>query len=158
MLVSPPMTTPMITTNRIRTEPGELAWHLPRTTGLSGSGLGFILGVVATCLGAITGPDIGLVLLAVVAVSVGATTTVPGAVLSAVQCWALYTGFLDNQFGVLTMDAKSEFALHLLLSVGFAASVVALLVRALVSDPEPGASHVRRDGGNPAVWLTSPGR
>ncbi len=158
MLVSPPMTAPMITTDRIRTGPGELTWRLPRTTGLSGSGLGFGWGIVATCLGALTGPDIGLVLLAVVAVSVGAMTTVPGAVIGAAQCWALYTGFLDNRFGVLSMDDNSEFALHLLLSVGFAASVVALLVRALATGPEPAEGHVRRDGGNSTVWLGSPGR
>lgn len=158
MSVYPPLT---ITAVRTLVDPIETSWRIPRTTGLSGSGLGFGWGVVATCLGALTGPDIGLVLLAVVAVSVGAVTTVPGAVLGAAQCWALYTGFLDNQLGVLRMDDNSEFALHLLLSVGFAASVVALLIRALATGPEPRAgtvAHVRRDGGNPAVWLGSPGR
>lgn len=115
----------------------EVTWRLPRTTGLSGSGLGFGWGIVATCVGAVAGPEVGLVLLAVVAVSVGAVTTVPGAMLGAAQCWALYTGFLHNELGVLSMDGNSRFALHLLLSVGLAASVLALVVRALASDPEP---------------------
>jgi K+-sensing histidine kinase KdpD len=82
-------------------------------------------------VGSITGESTGLELLAGVALVVGAITTLFGALASAVQCWALYCGFLENRFGVLTLDPSSVWALSFLLTVGVLASALALVGRAV---------------------------
>ena len=107
-----------------------LAASWPRLTGGVGSAIGFGAAIGATllswCLGAGDRPEVGLVLLAAVAVGVGATTTLPGALAAAAQCWGMYSGFELHRFGELRLDATSRSALVLLLTVGVAASLLGL--------------------------------
>jgi hypothetical protein len=68
-----------------------------------GSALGFAGGVVVTASAA-SWPVFALVLLVVVVVVVSWWTTVPGAVLTAVQCWGLYASFVVGHEGHLVPD------------------------------------------------------
>ncbi|MCE6994329.1 hypothetical protein LZG04_05810 [Saccharothrix sp. S26] len=68
-----------------------------------GSALGFAGGVVVTALAG-GWPVFALLLLVVVVVVVSWWTTVPGAVLTAVQCWGLYGSFVIGHEGQLVAD------------------------------------------------------
>jgi hypothetical protein len=70
------------------------------------------------------------VLLLIVAVVVGASTTLLGALVGGAQCWALYCGFLEHRFGELAWDAQSVAVLTLLTTAALVASVLGLGVRA----------------------------
>jgi hypothetical protein len=122
------------------------SWH--RLTGGAGSAMGFGAAIVATafgwCLGAGERPEVGLVLLAAVAAGVGATTTLPGALAAAAQCWGMYSGFELHRFGELRLDASSRSALVLLLTVGVAASLLGLAATAAGQVGRPGRSPAAR--------------
>ncbi|MFD1149871.1 hypothetical protein [Saccharothrix hoggarensis] len=68
-----------------------------------GSALGFAGGVGVTALAA-KWPVFALLLLVVVVAVVSWWTTVPGAVLTAVQCWGLYASFVVGDAGRLVLD------------------------------------------------------
>ncbi|GAB2989313.1 hypothetical protein GCM10027184_48200 [Saccharothrix stipae] len=68
-----------------------------------GSALGFAGGVVVTALAG-SWPVFALLLLVVVVVVVSWWTTVPGAALTAVQCWGLYGSFVVGHEGHLVAD------------------------------------------------------
>jgi hypothetical protein len=133
-----------------RSEGVAASW--PRLTGGVGSAIGFGAAIVATllgwCLGAGDRPAVGLVLLAAVAVGVGATTTLPGALAAAAQCWGMYSGFELHRFGELRLDATSRSALVLLLTVGVAASLLGLAATGQASRAgrSPVARPVERTG------------
>jgi hypothetical protein len=74
--------------------------------------------ILAWLLGAGREPAMGFVLLAVTAGTVGALTTPIGALSSATQCWAFYTGFILNRFGVLTFDHRSLVTLAVMALAG----------------------------------------
>jgi hypothetical protein len=116
----------------LRSEYSAAPW--PRLPGGSGSALGFGAAIAATllgwALGAGTNPEIGLVPLAAVAVCVGATTTLPGALAAAAQCWGMYSGFELHRFGELRLDPPARSALVLLVVLGLAASVLGLVAHA----------------------------
>jgi len=99
-------------------------------TGGIGSALGFAGAIVATLLGWVIGagthPQVGLVPLAAVAICVGATTTLPGALAAAAQCWGMYSGFELHRLGELRLDGPSRSGLVLLLVLGIAASLLGL--------------------------------
>ena len=69
----------------------------------------------------------GLLLLTAAAAMVATLTTPIGALASALQCWAFYTGFLLNRQGVLTFDHASRSALAIII---FASVVPSLLFTA----------------------------
>ncbi|MDT7678263.1 MAG: hypothetical protein QOD82_6165 [Pseudonocardiales bacterium] len=133
-----------------RSEGVAASW--PRLTGGVGSAIGFGAAIVATllgwCLGAGDRPAVGLVLLAAVAVGVGATTTLPGALAAAAQCWGMYSGFELHRFGELRLDASSRSALVLLLTVGVAASLLGLAATGQASRAgrSPAGRPVERGG------------
>ena len=110
----------------LRSEHSAAPW--PRLAGGVGSALGFAGAIVATllgwALGAGTYPQIGLVPLAAVALGVGATTTLPGALAAAAQCWGMYSGFELHRFGELRLDGPSRSGLVLLVVLGVAASLL----------------------------------
>ncbi len=108
--------------------------HLPRLPASLGFALGFVAGVVVTILACLLGagrePAVGFVLLAATAAAVGALTTPIGALSSATQCWALYTGFVLNRFGVLTFDHRSLIALAVMALAGILGSEIVTMRRA----------------------------
>ena len=81
-------------------------WQLPHLPASLGLALGFLAGAVTTILASMIGaghdPAMGLLLLTGAAAMVGTLTTPIGALASALQCWAFYTGFLLNRQGLLT--------------------------------------------------------
>jgi hypothetical protein len=126
----------------------------PRLAGGTGSALGFAGAIVATLLGWALGvgthPQVGLVPLAAVAVCVGATTTLPGALSAAAQCWGMYSGFELHRFGELRLDGPSRSGLVLLVVLGVAAS----LLGRVAAEGGPARAAVRRAGwhrGQPPV-------
>ena len=72
-----------------------------------GSAIGFAVGIVVTLAAALLGardaPLLGLALLVAAAVAVGATTTLAGALASAIHGWAPWDGFLVNDLGQLAL-------------------------------------------------------
>ncbi|KAA2252143.1 hypothetical protein F0L68_36965 [Solihabitans fulvus] len=102
---------------------------LPRVRAGFGAALGFAAGVVATivsvAVGAAGRPELGLVILAVAVAGVSVVTTIVGAALTALQCWAFYASFLVGRAGQLVFDARTERAGALLLVVAVLASAVA---------------------------------
>ena len=115
MLVPRPSTSPL--GHGVPT-PGQLP-RLPTSLGLA---LGFLAGalttIVASMIGAGHDPAVGLLLLTAAAAMVGTLTTPIGALASALQCWAFYTGFLLNRQGVLTFDHPSRTALAIIVFAG----------------------------------------
>lgn len=99
--------------------------HLPPSLGLA---LGFVAGAVTTILAWMTGaghdPAVGLLLLTAAAAMVGTLTTPIGALASALQCWAFYTGFLLNRLGVLTFNHPSRTALAIIVFAGVVPSLL----------------------------------
>lgn len=65
-----------------------------------GSALGFGAGLLTALLAGLPGareaPSLDLVLVAVAVVGVAATTTLPGALAAAAQCWGFWDGFVVN--------------------------------------------------------------
>jgi hypothetical protein len=126
---------------------GDMAASWPRLGGGVGSAIGFGAAIVATlvgwCVGAGDRPEVGLVLLAAVAVGVGATTTLPGALAASAQCWGMYSGFELHRLGELRLDASGRSALVLLLTAGVAASLLGLAAGA--------AGQAGRSGRSPSV-------
>jgi hypothetical protein len=116
----------------------------PRVPGGFGSALGFGAAILATLLGwgigAGSHPVVGLVLLAAVAVGVGATTTVIGAAAASAQCWGMYSGFELHRLGELRLDPAGSAALLLLLAVGLTASLVGLAVTSRRESRRPAGS------------------
>jgi hypothetical protein len=98
-----------------------------------GSALGFGAGAVVTLaaagLGAHAAPAFGLALLTATAVATAATTTLPGALGAAVQCWALWDGFLVDDLGQLTLTRQSTPALACLAVAAGLTSLVATTAR-----------------------------
>jgi hypothetical protein len=136
----------------LRSEHPAEPW--PRLAGGTGSALGFAGAIVATLLGWALGvgthPQVGLVPLAGVAVCVGATTTLPGALSAAAQCWGMYSGFELHRFGELRLDGPSRAGLVLLVVLGVAAS----LLGRVAAEGGPARAAVRRAGwhrGQPPV-------
>jgi len=132
----------------------ESSW--PRVAGGVGSALGFGAAILATLLGWALGagshPMVGLVLLAGVAVGVGATTTLLGALAASAQCWGMYSGFELHRLGELRLDPSSRAALLLLLGLGLAASLVGLVVRSRVTSRR----EFRRPAGSPPALPALP--
>jgi hypothetical protein len=89
-----------------------------------GSALGLVAGTAAALLGAAVDardhPVLGLVLLGGTAVGVAGLTTAAGAFAGAVQCWALWDGFLVNRFGELTLTRTSALVLLALAAAALA--------------------------------------
>jgi hypothetical protein len=141
-----------------RSEGVAASW--PRLTGGVGSAIGFGAAIVATalgwCVGAGDRPEVGLVLLAAVAVGVGATTTLPGALAAAAQCWGMYSGFELHRLGELRLDAPGRPALVLLLTVGVAASLLGLAAagQAGRAGRSPAVRRVDRAGARPVTSRT----
>lgn len=106
----------------------------PRLPGSTGSALGFFAGIAATLvafpLGADDWPPVALVLLGLVVLVVGLSTTLLGALAGAAQCWGLYSGFVLHQFGELHLDGPGRVALVLLAGLAVTASVAGLALRA----------------------------
>lgn len=96
-----------------------------------GSSVAFGSGVAATLVawlcGAGSTPPIGLVLLTGVAAVVGAFTTVPGALVGAVQCWALYDGFVAHRLGELSFAGSDLTAMAVVLGAGMVGVAVGWL-------------------------------
>lgn len=107
----------------------------PPVAGGIGSAIGFGSGIGATIIGAVLGATstawIGLALLTATAVGVAATTTVPGALGTAIQCWALWDGFLSNRFGQLTLAPDSWHALLGMIAAAVLTSLAASGLRHL---------------------------
>ena len=103
-------------------------WQLPHLPTSLGLALGFVAGavtaIVASVIGAGHDPAMGLLLLTATAAMVGALTTPIGALASALQCWAFYTGFLLNRQGVLTFDQSSRTALAIIVFAGVVSSLL----------------------------------
>jgi hypothetical protein len=94
-----------------------------------GLGAGTVTTLAAAGLGAHAAPAFGLALLTAAAVATAATTTLPGALGAAVQCWALWDGFLVNDLGQLTLTRQSTPALALIAVSAGLASLVATTAR-----------------------------
>lgn len=109
--------------------PGQLP-RLPPSLGLA---LGFVAGAVTTIAAGMIGAGhdhaVGLLLLTAAAAMVGTLTTPIGALASALQCWAFYTGFLLNRQGVLTFDHPSRTALAIIVFAGVAPSLLLATAR-----------------------------
>ena len=85
----------------------------------------------APLLGAARDPAVGLILLIATAGIVGTLTTPVGAVASAAQCWAFYTGFILNRLGVLTFDHGSLTTLLVIVLTGIMPSLLLTTARRL---------------------------
>jgi hypothetical protein len=101
--------------------------------GALGFAVGFVASIAATMIswacGAGNDPRVGLVLLTVTAIAVGAATTVPGAIAAGALCWAFYCGFILDRAGTLTLDRSGGQTLLTIVLSAAAASVVASLMR-----------------------------
>ncbi len=105
-------------------------WPLPGPLGVAA---GFFASIVVTTLawafGAGSEPRVGLALLTVIAIALGAMTTVPGAIGAGALCWAFYSGFVLDRAGTLTLDRGGGQALLTILLSAVVASAVAGLMR-----------------------------
>ena len=103
-------------------------WQPPCLPASLGVALGFLAGVVTTIVAAMIGaghdPAVSLLLLTTAAAMVATLTTPIGALASALQCWAFYTGFLLNRQGVLTFDHASRNALAIIVFAGVVPSLL----------------------------------
>jgi hypothetical protein len=118
--------------------PDSLAYQDPERVGVSfpgplGLAVGFVASIVVTMIswafGAGSDPRVGLVLLTLTAIAVGAVTTVPGAIGAGALCWAFYSGFVLDRLGSLTLDRGGGQALLTIVLSAMVASAVAGLVR-----------------------------
>jgi hypothetical protein len=103
---------------------------LPGPLGLA---VGFAASIAATMISWASGAGddlrVGLVLLTLTAIVVGAVTTVPGAIGAGALCWAFYSGFVLNRSGILTWDRSGEQALLIIMLAATVASTIAGLMR-----------------------------
>jgi hypothetical protein len=132
---------------------------LPGALGLA---VGFVASIAATliswALGAGSDPRVGLALLTVTAIAVGAVTTVPGAVAAGALCWAFYAGFILDRAGTLTLDRGGGQMLLTVVLSAVAASAVAGLVRwarAVAADSAPARSVLPVSANDPGIASTS---
>lgn len=109
--------------------------------GALGFAVGFVASIAATMIswacGAGSDPRIGLALLTVTAMAVGAATTVPGAIAAGALCWAFYCGFILDRAGTLTLNrGGGQTLLTIVLSAAAASTVASLLrwARAVAAD------------------------
>jgi hypothetical protein len=120
-------------------------WDLPRLPASLGFALGFaastVTTIVAGMIGASHDPAVGLLLLTAAAAMLGALTTPIGALASALQCWAFYTGFLLNRQGVLTLDHLSRNALAVIVLAGVVPSLLLTAVRRFAQWHGPHIRH-----------------
>ncbi|HEY2762988.1 MAG TPA: hypothetical protein VGJ13_03095, partial [Pseudonocardiaceae bacterium] len=109
----------------------DLAYRSPEWAGAPLSGplglsVGFVAGIAVTMIfwvfGAGRDPHIGLVLLTLTAITVGAVTTVPGGIGTGALCWAYYSGFVLDRFGTLTFDRGGGQALLMIVLAATVAS------------------------------------
>jgi hypothetical protein len=111
-------------------DPERVGVSLPGPLGLTA---GFVASIAVTMLawafGAGRDPRVGLVLLTITAIAVGAVTTVPGAIGAGALCWAFYSGFVLDRLGSLTLDRGGGQALLTIVLSAMVASAVARLVR-----------------------------
>jgi hypothetical protein len=121
--------------------------------GPLGLAVSFVASIAATTIawafGAGRDPRIGLVLLTITAIAVGAVTTMPGAIGTGAICWAFYSGFVVNRAGILTLDRGGGQALLIILLAAMVASAVASLarwVRIIAADHARQRDHYRRHG------------
>jgi hypothetical protein len=103
---------------------------LPGALGLP---VGFVASIAATMIswafGAGRDPRVGLALLTITAIAVGAVTTVPGAIAAGALCWAFYSGFILDRAGTLTLSRGGGQTLATIVLCAVVASVVAGLMR-----------------------------
>lgn len=92
---------------------GDLPYRCPERAGVFlpgslGVAVAFVASIAVTLIswavGAGSDPRVGLVLLTLTAIAVGAVTTMPGAIGSGALCWAFYSGFVLDRFGTLTFE------------------------------------------------------
>jgi len=111
-------------------DPERVGVSLPGPLGLAA---GFFVSIVVTMLawafGAGSDPRVGLVLLTLTAIVIGAVTTMPGAIGAGALCWAFYSGFVLDRAGTLTFDRGGGQALLTILLSAVVASAVAGLMR-----------------------------
>ncbi|HEV7450974.1 MAG TPA: hypothetical protein VGO16_06225 [Pseudonocardiaceae bacterium] len=126
---------------------------LPGPLGLAA---GFVASIAVTMLawafGAGSDPSVGLVLLTLTAIVVGAMTTMPGAIGAGALCWAFYSGFVLDRAGTLTLDRGGGQALLTILLCAMVASVVAGLLqwaRAVAADRALARSIAVEEGDHP---------
>ena len=104
---------------------------------LLAGGFGFPLGFAAStvavlgaaAVGAFAHPVAVLATLAVVTAVVSATTTLPAALGTAAVSWGLYSGFVVDQLGQLTLDGRTALAALVLASVALLTVGVVTFVR-----------------------------
>lgn len=155
----------MLPTRSSRVGPIPPAALPPRVTGPNGSALGLMAGGGVTIVGHLVGvggyPEVGLALLALATLAVGAGTTVPGALACAAQAWGMYSGFWLHGLGELRLDRPSVTGLVVLVLLGVSASALALLVRAVaevLARRGEGGTVFGPDGGyRLSPWLRAPG-
>jgi hypothetical protein len=101
--------------------------------GPLGSAVGFVAAIGSTMLSWLVGAGvdsrIGLVLLTLTAIVVGAFTTLHGAIGAGAMCWSCYSGFVLNRFGLLSFDRGGGQALLVIALAAMSASAVAALAR-----------------------------
>ncbi|WP_211305218.1 hypothetical protein [Crossiella equi] len=100
--------------------------RLPRLPCTQGSALGFGTGIVLTGVLAMLAADplLALVLALVDVAVVSLLTTLPGALMIALQNWGLHVGFVTGHFGELRLDSYTEWVAALLAVVAVLASAV----------------------------------
>jgi hypothetical protein len=93
--------------------------------------------MISCAFGAGDDPRVGLVLLTLTAIVVGAMTTVAGAIGAGALSWAFYSGFVLNRTGILTLDRSGGQALLMIVlaaTVGSAVAGLARWARAVAAD------------------------
>ena len=94
-----------------------------------GAAMGFAVGVPVTMTAAFAHasghPLAGLIPIGVTVAAVSVNTTVIGALLSAVQCWALYDSFLHGRAGVMVLDPAAAQAAVVLLLIAVVSTAAA---------------------------------
>ncbi|SHG58299.1 hypothetical protein [Streptoalloteichus hindustanus] len=134
---------------------------LPRLAGGYGSALGFGVGVLTTtaavAAGAAGAPLLGLTALAVAVFAVSAVTTLPGAVLTAAQCWGLHAGFVLGRAGAIAVDGPAARAAAVLLAAALLGTGLGRLWNGLApARPAPPAPGSRFPERLPAPRTASP--
>jgi hypothetical protein len=89
-------------------------------------------------------PTTGLVLATAAAVTLGAMTIAPGAVVAAVLCWACYDGFVLHSLGTLEGGHADLVALAVVVAAALAAQLVGAVTRH--RDQRESQQHARATG------------